>query len=125
MEKPQSNLIATDASPDNIEEINNLDLNTLFNLSYNFDILKGIISFILKNQKSLQIQLEKEKKINKAQSQAIESLEYYNKSLKDKFVSKESFNKTQNQIDELESKMNQFDEKLFQIENNLSKRKKN
>ena len=39
-------------------EYNNADLNELFNFSYNFDLLKGIIETLLKNQNNLQNQLD-------------------------------------------------------------------
>ena len=39
-------------------EYNNADLNELFNFSYNFDLLKGIIETLLKNQNNLQKQLD-------------------------------------------------------------------
>ena len=39
-----------------IQITNDIDLNALFNLNYNFDLLKGIIEQLLKNQKSLQDQ---------------------------------------------------------------------
>ena len=38
-------------------EYNNTDLNELFNFSYNFDLLKGIIETLLKNQQNLQKQV--------------------------------------------------------------------
>ena len=40
------------------KEYNNADLNELFNFSYNFDLLKGIIETLLKNQNNLQRQLD-------------------------------------------------------------------
>ena len=39
-------------------DYNNTDLNELFNFSYNFDLLKGIIEKLLKNQQTLQKQLD-------------------------------------------------------------------
>ena len=62
MEKKSDNLMLTDIEPENITIVENLDLNALFNLSYNFDLLKGIISTILKNQETLKKQIENEKK---------------------------------------------------------------
>ena len=123
MEKNKSNTILMDISPDNITIVDNLDLNTLFNLSYNFDILKGIISTILKNQESLQMQIEKEKKVNKDQYKAIESLKSNIISIKEKYMSKESFNETQYHIDKIEAKTNQIDEKLLLIEEEFTKSK--
>ena len=123
MEKNKSNTILMDISPDNITIVDNLDLNTLFNLSYNFDILKGIIFTILKNQESLQMQIEKEKKVNKDQYKAIESLKSNIISIKEKYISKESFNETQYHVDKIEAKTNQIDEKLLLIEDGFTKSK--
>ena len=39
-------------------DYNNTDLNELFNFSYNFDLLKGIIEKLLKNQQKLQKQID-------------------------------------------------------------------
>ena len=39
-------------------EYNNADLNELFNFTYNFDLLKGIIETLLKNQRDLQKQVD-------------------------------------------------------------------
>ena len=124
MEKDKSNIIlTTDILPDNITIVDNLDLNTLFNLSYNFDILKGIISTILKNQESLQMQIDKEKKVNKDQYKEIESLKSNIISIKEKYISKESFNEAQYHVDKIEAKTNQIDEKLLLIEEEFTKSK--
>ena len=46
-------------------DYNNTDLNELFNFSYNFDLLKGIIEKLLKNQQKIQKQLDVIKADNK------------------------------------------------------------
>ena len=46
-------------------DYNNTDLNELFNFSYNFDLLKGIIEKLLKNQQTIQKQLDAMKEDNK------------------------------------------------------------
>ena len=46
-------------------DYNNTDLNELFNFSYNFDLLKGIIEKLLKNQQTIQKQLDTMKEDNK------------------------------------------------------------
>ena len=123
MEKDKNTMVLKDISPDNITIVDNLDLNTLFNLSYNFDILKGIISTILKNQESLQMQIEKEKKVNRDQYKTIESLKSNIISIKEKYISKETFDEAQNHVDKIELKMNQIDEKLLLIEEEFTKSK--
>lgn len=123
MEKDNKNIILTDISSENITIVDNLDLNTLFNLSYNFDILKGIISTILKNQESLQKQIEKEKKINKEQNKAIETLKNNIISIKEKYTTKELFNSTHSHFVDIKSKIGQIDEKIILMEEELSKSK--
>ena len=52
---------------DNSEgKYNNADLNELFNFSYNFDLLKGIIETLLKNQQNIQKELDQMKEDHKA-----------------------------------------------------------
>lgn len=41
------------ATPTSIKIEKDIDLNSLFNLNYNFDLLKGIIEELLNNQKNL------------------------------------------------------------------------
>lgn len=50
--------ISTEITSEKIKIINDIDLNTLFNLNYNFDVLKGIIEHLLTNQQKLQNQID-------------------------------------------------------------------
>ena len=50
--------IQTRVTNDKIKIASNIDLNALFNLNYNFDLLKGIIEELLKNQEALQNQMD-------------------------------------------------------------------
>lgn len=79
-------------------DYNNTDLNELFNFSYNFDLLKGIIEKLLKNQQKLQKQ--------------IDSMKDEQKELK---LLKNDLNKTKEEL----IKINQ----LFQIDDNNEKDK--
>ena len=62
-----------------INDFKNIDLNSLFNLNYNFDILKNLAENLIENQKNLQLQIanickenkEKEKKIFELESNII------------------------------------------------------
>ena len=49
--------IPTTIPSEKIKLYNDVDLNSLFNLNYNFESLKGIISTLLKNQELIQKQL--------------------------------------------------------------------
>ena len=56
----------------------NIDLNALFNLNYNFDLLKGIIDELLKNQQILQDQMDMINEKDHAKDERIEKEQIYN-----------------------------------------------
>ena len=58
MKKTSPHRISPEATSDKIKLVNDIDLNALFNLNYNFDLLKGIIEQLLKNQNALQNQID-------------------------------------------------------------------
>ena len=115
MEKKSDNLMLTDIEPENITIVENLDLNALFNLSYNFDLLKGIISTILKNQETLKKQIENEKKKNDEQNRSIVNLKSNILSMKENYVTNEMFKGAKFQIDSINNKIDQIDDKISQM----------
>ena len=122
MEK-SNNKDIKDLEEENIKIVENLDLNALFNLTYNFDLLKGIITTILKNQETFKKQIENEKKKNSDQTWAIESLKANILSIKENYMSKEQFQPTKYQLDDINLKINQLDEKILQMEEEFAKSK--
>ena len=56
--KKSPDRISAEVTSDKIKLVNDIDLNSLFNLNYNFDLLKGIIEKLLKNQQKLQKQID-------------------------------------------------------------------
>ena len=50
--------ISSELTSEKIKIIKDIDLNSLFNLSYNFDLLKGLIEHLLTNQQKLQNQID-------------------------------------------------------------------
>ena len=68
--------------------MNDIDLNALFNLNYNFDLLKGIIEQLLKNQNALQNQIDELFGNNGDKDKRIETLEKEVKHLKETYVNK-------------------------------------
>ena len=58
-----------------INDFKNIDLNSLFNLNYNFDILKNLAENLIENQKILQLQIANICKENKEKEQKIFELE--------------------------------------------------
>ena len=98
-----------DANKDDIEVIQKLDLNSLFNLTYSFDILKNTIRTLVKNQENFQKKMEKVLEINNEQNKYIESLQ---KHIKDNYITKEESNKLDNKIKELDNKIAEIDAEL-------------
>ena len=94
--------------------IKDVDLNTLLNLTYNFDILKNTIFTIFKNQENLLKKITKIYEINNEQNKLIESLE---KKIQEKYISKDEYNETKNnlesQIKALNLKISQIDEEFI------------
>ena len=67
--------IKTRITNEKIKIASNIDLNALFNLNYNFDLLKGIIEELLKNQEALQNQMDDIDRINQDKDDRIAKLE--------------------------------------------------
>ena len=93
----------------NITIVKDLDVDALFNLTYNFDLLKGIITTILNNQEILKGQIEQEKEKNNQQNEIIESLKNEIISIKENYSLKEEFKK-------ITTKINQIDEYIIKID---------
>ena len=99
------NVISTEMTSEKIQITNDIDLNALFNLNYNFDLLKGIIEQLLKNQNSLQNQINDLFGANGDKDKRIENLEKEVKYLKETYVNK-------SQLKEIETDLKQIKEKL-------------
>ena len=81
--------ISTEITTEKIKIMNDIDLNALFNLNYNFDLLKGIIEQLLKNQNALQNQIDDLYGIKGDKDQRIEALEKELKYIKETYVKKD------------------------------------
>ena len=101
--------IVKDISTGYFAMVKELDLNELFKFTYNFDLLKGLITSILKNQESLKNQIEKEKEKNNEQNTIIENLKNDIESMQEKFMTKES---AKVQINDINNKINNIDEEI-------------
>ena len=95
--------------------IEDMDLNSLFQLTYNFDILKSTISALFQNQENLQKKINKAFEVNNEQNKYIETLHQY---IKDNCVTKKEYNP---QKEKLESKIKELDQKITQIDEELVK----
>ena len=101
----------------------NSDLNNIFNFSYNFDLLKEVLSTVIKNQVNLKNQLDERYKV---QSQILESLKGEIIEIKQnqgQFETKDSFKITQEDYDKLNERINNFEIKISQINDELDKSK--
>lgn len=106
----QPTIIIDDANI-GIKIIEDAKLNHLFNLSYNFDILKSAISMLFKNQENLLKKIDKAYDMNNEQKKYIESLEKY---IKDNCTTKKE---TKKLMSDLNTKITQINDAL--AESNL------
>jgi len=102
---------------------NNSDLNNIFNFTYNFDLLKEVLTTVIKNQVNLKNQLDERYKV---QNQIMESLKgeiIEIKQAQGQFETKDSFKITQEDYDRLNERINNFEIKISQINDELDKSK--
>ena len=113
-------MISTEITSEKIKTMNNIDLNALFNLNYNFDLLKGIIEQLLKNQNLLQNQINDINKIQGEKDKRIQNLEKEVKYLKETYVTKSEFKILENDLKAIRERLNKHD---IQIDDILKKLK--
>ena len=108
------NSIIANIKPENITIYNNADLNSLFNFNftYNFDLLKGIIGALLKNQQALKKEIELANSINNEQDKTIISLRNQIIEIKEKYTSRDDFMNIQEQVNKMNETYKTFDEEL-------------
>lgn len=119
-ENQENNIDLPEIEPEDITIVENLDLNALFNLSYNFDLLKGIITTILKNQETFKKQIQSERKKNDENSRSIEALKSNILSIKENYISNEVFTP---QIQDIKSKISHIEQKISLYEEDFEKSK--
>ena len=107
-----NNLLFENNDPDRISIYNEVDLNALFNFSYNFDLLKGIIGTLLKNQQNLQKQIEFANYLNNEQDKTITSLRNEIKEIQEKYTLKQDFMEVKDQIKKVNEIYSVYDEEL-------------
>ena len=105
--------ISTEITTEKIKIMNDIDLNALFNLNYNFDLLKGIIETLLKNQNALQNQIDELFGNNGDKDKRIETLEKEVKYLKDTYVNKSQLKLIEAELKEIKERLKKHD---FQIQ---------
>ena len=110
--KKSPHRISTEVTSDKIKMVSDIDLNALFNLNYNFDLLKGIIETLLKNQGALQKQLDEIYSSNEEKDNIIQNLEKEIKILKDTTVSRDNFKALSSVVDQINNHLKQNDKKI-------------
>ena len=110
--KSSNNLILSNVELDRIAIYNDIDLNSLFNFSYNYDLLKGIIGSLLKNQQILQKQIELSNSINNEQDKTIISLRKEIIEIKDKYTLRDDFVNVQDQVNKINEAYKELNEEM-------------
>ena len=101
--------ISTEITSEKIKIMNDIDLNALFNLNYNFDLLKGIIEQLLKNQNALQNQIDELFGNNGDKDKRIENLEKEVKYLKETYVNKSQLKEIEADLKEIKERLKKHD----------------
>ena len=101
--------ISTEITSEKIKIMNDIDLNALFNLNYNFDLLKGIIEQLLKNQNALQNQIDELYGNNGDKDKRIENLEKEVKYLKETYVNRSQLKEIEKDLKEIKERLKKHD----------------
>ena len=105
-----NNLIFANIEPDRIQIYNDVNLNDLFHFSCNFDLLKGIIGALLKNQQNLQKQMEFANYEKNERDKTIELLKNEIINIKEKYTTREDFVKIKDQMNKVNEIYRVFDD---------------
>ena len=110
--KKSSNRLSTEMTSEKIKIIKDIDLNSIFKLNYNFDVLKGLIEHLLTNQQKLQNQIDeiylKDGERDKNTSTILDDI----KSIKENYIDKNFFNNTLNDINEFKNNIKLQEDKI-------------
>ena len=112
MKKSSPHRISTEITSEKIKIVNDIDLNSLFNLNYNFDLLKGIIETLLKNQEAIQKQLDEVYSSNFDKNKEMENIEKQIKYIKDIYIDKGTFMKLESEVDKIKEHLNKTDKRI-------------
>ena len=112
MKKSSPHRISTEITSEKIKIVNDIDLNSLFNLNYNFDLLKGIIETLLKNQEAIQRQLDEVYSSNFDKNKEMENIEKQIKYIKDIYIDKGTFMKLESEVDKIKEHLNKTDKRI-------------
>ena len=110
--KKSPHRISTEVTSEKIKIVNDIDLNALFNLNYNFDLLKGIIETLLKNQGALQKQLDELYSSNEDKDKTIQNIESEIKLLQETTVNINDFKDLKIAVEKINNHVKQNDKKI-------------
>ena len=102
--------VSTELITEKINIIKDIDLNTLFNLNYNFDPLKGLIEQLLTNQEKLQKQIDGINSKENDREKQVKGLFGDLKLIKDIYANKDSFNSILELIKKINTKLKQYED---------------
>jgi ferritin len=97
--------ISSELTSEKIKIIKDIDLNSLFNLSYNFDLLKGLIEHLLTNQQKLQNQIDEMYQKDCERDKHTNDLLDDMKLIKETYVDKDTFNPVLNDVNNMKDKI--------------------
>ena len=109
--------ISTEITTEKIKIMNDIDLNALFNLNYNFDLLKGIIEQLLKNQNALQNQIDDLYGINSDKDQRIDTLEKELKLIKETYIKKDDLKPIEVDLKSIKEHLKKHDDQIEESKN--------
>ena len=102
--------VSTELITEKINIIKDIDLNTLFNLNYNFDPLKGLIEQLLTNQEKLQKQIDGINSKENDREKQVKGFFGDLKLIKDTYANKDSFNSILDLIKKINTKLKQYED---------------
>ena len=109
--------ISTEITTEKIKIMNDIDLNALFNLNYNFDLLKGIIEQLLKNQNALQNQIDDLYGVNSDKDKRIKILEKEVQHLKETYITKENLKPIETDLKAIKDHLKKHDTQIDESKN--------
>ena len=110
--KKSPDRISAEVTSDKIKLVNDIDLNSLFNLDYNFDLLKGIIETLLQNQGALQRQFDDLFTSNDEKDKLIEKMQDEINTLKETKTNCSDFKNLENEVEHIKDHLKQGDKKI-------------
>jgi ferritin len=105
-------IIISELKSEKIKMLRNINLNSIFTLTYNFDILKVLLENLVSNQQKLQNQ------INEMHKKDIERDKYTNTLLndmniiKETYIDKDTFNPILDEMKEVKDNLQKHDDKF-------------